>query len=89
VVTPVTATCSFYCATVTIRGALKPAACWIGTAPIHLTLNGPFQLEVSGIFGAELARRHFHAGAVAVLSPDTGSVLASVSYPLPSTADRT
>jgi len=54
---------------------------------VHLTLNGPFQLEVSRIFGAELARRHFHAGAVAVLSPDTGSVLASVSYPLPSTAD--
>lgn len=54
---------------------------------VHLTLIGPFQLEVSRIFGAELARRHFHAGAVSVLSPETGSVLASVSYPLPSTAD--
>lgn len=51
---------------------------------LRLTIDGPLQLEVTRLFGEELARRRFTKGAVAILDPHTGAVLASVSYPLPS-----
>jgi len=49
---------------------------------VHLTLDANLQLRVSGIIAAYAGKSAGKAAAV-VLDPDTGELLASVSYPWP------
>jgi peptidoglycan glycosyltransferase len=55
------------------------------TRDVTLTIDGPFQARVARILAKHAARTPTGKAAAVVIDPATGDVLASVSYPLPST----
>jgi peptidoglycan glycosyltransferase len=56
------------------------------TRDITLTIDAPLQARVARILEKYASRTSTGRAAAVVLDPDTGDVLASVSYPLPGTA---
>jgi penicillin-binding protein A len=53
---------------------------------VHLTIDASLQLRVASIVATQARKAQGKAAAI-VLDPDTGAVLASVSYPSPATTD--
>jgi cell division protein FtsW (lipid II flippase) len=60
-----------------VRGFLE------GTRDVTLTVDAPFQVRVARILEKYAARTATGRAAAVVIDPDTGDLLASVSYPLP------
>jgi peptidoglycan glycosyltransferase len=54
-----------------------------GTHDITLTIDAPFQMRVARILEKYASRSSTGRAAAVVIDPDTGDLLASVSYPLP------
>ena len=53
---------------------------------VHLTIDANLQLRVASIVATQARKAEGKAAAV-VLDPDTGAILASASYPWPSSLD--
>ena len=51
---------------------------------VHMSIDAPFELRVTGILKEHLAKLGKQRGAVVVMDPATGDLLAAVSLPLPS-----
>ena len=56
------------------------------TRDVTLTIDAPFQRRVAAIVAKHAARTKTGRAAAVVIDPDTGDLLASVSYPLPPAA---
>jgi cell division protein FtsI/penicillin-binding protein 2 len=54
-----------------------------GTRDVTLTIDAPFQVRVARILEKFASRTSTGRAAAVVIDPDTGDLLASVSYPLP------
>ena len=54
-----------------------------GTRDVTLTIDAPFQIRVARILEKYASRTSTGRAAAVVIDPDTGDLLASVSYPLP------
>src|SRR6185503_4395581 len=54
-----------------------------GTRDVTLTIDAPFQVRVARILEKYASRTPTGRAAAVVIDPDTGELLASVSYPLP------
>ena len=54
-----------------------------GGADVRMTVDTRLQLELTHAFSAYLQSNGWHSGAVAVIGPETGDLLAAVSLPLP------
>ncbi len=51
---------------------------------VHMTIDAPLQMRVSDILARHLVKLGKQKGAVVVMDPSTGDILAAVSYPWPS-----
>jgi cell division protein FtsI/penicillin-binding protein 2/cell division protein FtsW (lipid II flippase) len=58
-----------------------------GTRDVTLTIDAPFQVRVARILEKYASRTPTGRAAAVVIDPDTGDLLASVSYPLPYQSD--
>jgi cell division protein FtsI/penicillin-binding protein 2 len=58
-----------------------------GTHDVTLTIDAPFQVRVARILEKYASRTPTGRAAAVVIDPDTGDLLASVSYPLPGPSD--
>ncbi len=54
---------------------------------VHMSVDARFQMRASAILQAQLQKLGKQKGALAVLDPATGDLLASVSYPWPAPAE--
>lgn len=54
---------------------------------VHMTVNAALQMLASEILSKDLARLGKNKGAVVIMDPATGDMLAAVSYPWPSEAE--
>lgn len=54
---------------------------------VHMSIDAAFQMRVSEILSRDLAKLSKQKGAVVVMEPSTGDLLAAASYPWPSQAE--